>query len=402
MAFDPDFADNGYVYLQYTDDSTNNQLSRFTLGDDGMTLDPESEHPILYLVQPHTAHNGNWIGFGPDGYLYYTTGDGGNQHDPGNNGQDTSTLLGSILRLDVRNDADDFPMDPDTNYGIPENNPFVDKDGRDEIWAFGVRNPWRASFDRDTGDFYIGDTSQDTWEEVNFIAADSIGGENFGWRLREGFVETPTGGVGGPKTPDMVDPVYAYFHGNGPFEGHSVIGGYVYRGPVESDDIQGQYIFSDWVTGGVWSIEVDPATRLMVDGSLRDWTAELVPDVGSLTQIAGYGEDNEGNLYFVSISGNIFKLVSLPPPGDGNGDGWVDGLDYVLWAINFGTHPGPDGDISDGDYNDDGWVDGLDYVVWADNFGAHSATTVPEPGTGGLFVAALVCGIGARRRVRFV
>ncbi|MEZ6071449.1 MAG: PQQ-dependent sugar dehydrogenase [Pirellulales bacterium] len=312
MAFDPEFADNGYVYLQYIDSARNNQLSRFTLNGAGTGLDPASEYPILYLEQPTTAHNGDWIGFGPDGYLYYTTGDGGDQHDPNNNGQDTSTLLGSILRLDVRNGADDFPSDPLANYGIPATNPFVGQAGRDEIFAFGVRNPWRASFDRLTGDFYIGDTSQNTWEEVNFIAAGSAGGENFGWRLREGYVATPTGGVGGPKTPDMVDPVYAYHHGGGPLEGNSVIGGYVYRGPSGVTALQGQYFFSDYVTDHYWSIEVDPATGLMVEGSLRDWTARLRPDVGSLSQIAGYGEDNLGNLYFVSLNGNVFMLVPEP------------------------------------------------------------------------------------------
>jgi hypothetical protein len=312
VAFDPDFANNGYVYVQYTDDLTNNRLSRFSLNDNGIGLDPTSEHQILYIEQPHTAHNGDWIGFGHDGMLYYTTGDGGNQHDTFNNAQNTSTLLGSVLRLDVTNARDDFPADPDANYGIPAGNPFVGVDGRDEIWAFGVRNPWRASFDRETGDFYIGDTSQDTWEEVNFISASSAGGENFGWRLREGFVATPTGGVGGPKTPDMVDPVYAYHHGSGPLEGNSVIGGYVYRGPVQADGVQGQYFFSDWVNNRVWSIEVDPATSLMVDGSLRDWTDTLRPDVGSLTQIAGYGEDNLGNLYMVSLSGSIYMLIPEP------------------------------------------------------------------------------------------
>ena len=150
-------------------------------------------------------------------------------------------------------------------------------EGRDEIWAYGLRNPWRASFDRATGDLYIGDTSQDTWEEVNFIPAGSDGGQNFGWRLREGFEATPTGGVGGPKTPEMVDPAYAYRHGNGPFQGDSVIGGYVYRGPIGSELLQGQYFFTDWVTNRVWSLEVDPATGFMAADSLRDWTARVAP-----------------------------------------------------------------------------------------------------------------------------
>lgn len=315
VAFDPNYAENGFVYVQYTDRSSpvpNNRLSRFTLLEDGSSLDPASELQILYVEQPTSAHNGDWIGFGPDGMLYYTLGDGGNQHDPDNNAQDTSTLLGGVLRLDVTDGRDDFPDDPDANYGIPTDNPFVGSEGRDEIWAYGLRNPWRASFDRLTGDFYIGDTSQDTWEEVNFIPADSDGGENFGWRLREGFVATPTGGVGGPKTPEMVDPVYAYHHGNGPLEGSSVIGGHVYRGPIASELLQGQYFFTDFVTNRVWSLEVDPATGLMAAESLHDWTAELRPVVGSLRNIVGQGEDNLGNLYFVSLDGAVYKLIPEP------------------------------------------------------------------------------------------
>ena len=313
-AFDPNFAVNGYVYVQYTAESNEqfppNQLSRFTLRPDGSGLDPTSEHKILYIDQPHSAHNGDWIGFGPDGMLYYTTGDGGNQHDPGNNGQDTTTLRGSVLRIDVT--RDDFPADPEANYGIPSDNPFVGTAGRDEIWAHGLRNPWRASFDRATGDFYIGDTSQDTWEEVNFISASSSGGENFGWRLREGFVSTPTGGVGGEKTPDMVDPVYAYRHGSRPNQGDSVIGGYVYRGPIESELLQGQYFFSDWVNNRIWSIEVDSSTGLMVDESFRDWTTDFQPDLGSLSGIASWGEDNEGNLYMLNLGGDIFRITEIP------------------------------------------------------------------------------------------
>lgn len=314
VAFDPKFDDNGYVYVQYTDRSPrpNNRLSRFTMMADGSGLDPNSEHQILYVVQPHTAHNGNWIGFGPDGMLYFTLGDGGDQNDPNNSGQDTSTLLGSVLRLDVTDGRDDFPNDPAANYGIPADNPFVGVDGRDEIWAHGLRNPWRASFDRLTGDFYIGDTSQDTWEEVNFISASSSGGENFGWRLREGFVATPTGGVGGPKTPEMIDPAYAYHHGNGAFEGNSIIGGHVYRGPVQSPLLQGQYFFTDWTANTLWSIEVDSETGLMVEGSQRDWTGRLWPDEGSLNSIGGQGEDNLGNLYLLSLSGDVYKFVPEP------------------------------------------------------------------------------------------
>ncbi|MCA9185558.1 MAG: PQQ-dependent sugar dehydrogenase [Pirellulaceae bacterium] len=316
VAFDPNFDSNGHVYVQYTDQSPrpNNRLSRFSMKSDGSGLDPASELQILYVEQPHTAHNGDWIGFGPDGMLYYTLGDGGNQHDPNGSGQDLNSLLAKVLRIDVT--RDDFPSDPGANYGIPADNPFVGTAGRDEIWAYGFRNPWRASFDRATGDLYIGDVGQDTWEEVNFIA-NGDGGNNFGWRLREGFEATPTGGIGGPKTPDMVDPVYAYHHGGGADQGNSVTGGIVYRGPIQSDGVQGQYFFSDFVNNRVWSLEVDRSTGLMVPDSFHDWTSQLQPDVGSLSSIVSFGEDNQGNMYLVSIGGSIYKLYQEPPEPTG-------------------------------------------------------------------------------------
>ena len=313
MAFDPDYANNGFVFLQYTDSSGDNHLSRFSSLNSNQ-LDPNSEHPILFLEQPHTAHNGDWIGFGPDDMLYFTTGDGGDQHDPNNSGQDTSTLLGSLLRIDVTSGIDDFPGDPATNYHIPADNPFVGQTGRDEIFAHGFRNPWKASFDRLTGDLYIGDVGQDRFEEINFISVSSDGGENFGWRLREGFGATQTGGVGGPL-PGAVDPVYAYAHGGGPLQGNSVTGGYVYRGPIES--LQGKYFFADFVSNNIWSIEVDSSTGLMVPDSLINWTSQLAPDEGNLSGIASFGEDALGNVYMLSLfSGDIFKIDAEPvqPP----------------------------------------------------------------------------------------
>ncbi len=298
MAFDPDFATNGFVYFNYTFNTNppaDNQLSRFSLLNSNQ-LDPSSEQPILFLQQPHTAHNGDWIGFGPDDMLYFTTGDGGDQHDPQNSGQNKNSLLGKVLRIDVTSGIDDFPSDPAANYHIPPDNPFVGMDGRDEVFAQGFRNPWKASFDRLTGDLYIGDVGQDRFEEINFISASSNGGENFGWRLREGFGATQTGGVGGPL-PGAEDPVYAYAHGSGPLQGNSVTGGYVYRGPIAS--LQGKYFFADFTSNNIWSLEVNPTTGLMVPGSLINWTkhAGSGPGQGSLNGIASFGEDALGNVY---------------------------------------------------------------------------------------------------------
>jgi glucose/arabinose dehydrogenase len=315
MAFDPDYANNGFVYLQYTFNTNppaDNQLSRFSLLNSNQ-LNPNSEQKLLFLEQPHTAHNGDWIGFGPDDMLYFSTGDGGDQHDPQNSGQNKNSLLGKVLRIDVASGIDDFPGDPAANYHIPPDNPFVGVDGRDEVFAQGFRNPWKASFDRLTGDLYIGDVGQDSFEEINFISASSNGGENFGWRLREGFGPTPTGGVGGPL-PGAVNPVYAYPHGNGPLQGNSVTGGYVYRGPIQS--LQGKYFFADFTSNNIWSLEVNPSTGLMVPGSLIHWRNQLVPDQGSLNAIASFGEDALGNLYIVSLSGSIFRIDAEPvqPP----------------------------------------------------------------------------------------
>jgi hypothetical protein len=315
MAFDPDYATNGFVYLQYTFNTNppaDNQLSRFSSLNSNQ-LDPNSEHKILFLQQPHTAHNGDWIGFGPDDMLYYTTGDGGDQHDPNNSGQNKNSLLGKVLRIDVTSGIDDFPSNPAANYHIPPDNPFVGQDGRDEVFAQGFRNPWKASFDRLTGDLYIGDVGQDRFEEINFIPASSNGGENFGWRLREGFGATQTGGVGG-TLPGAKDPVYAYAHGNGPLQGNSITGGYVYRGPIPS--LQGKYFFADFTSNNIWSLEVNPATGLMVPGSLIHWRNTLAPDQGSLNSIGSFGEDALGNVYIVSLSGSIYKIDAEPvqPP----------------------------------------------------------------------------------------
>ncbi len=303
LAFHPDYATNGYFYVYFTA-AGRSQLVRYTrsLADPNLA-DPGSAHPIFSIAQPTTAHNGGWVGFGPDGFLYLPLGDGGLREDPDNNSQTiVNNLLGTVLRLDV--DGDDFPADTERNYAIPPTNPFVGVEGDDEIWAYGLRNPFRSSFDRLTGDFYIADVGMNTREEIDFQAAASTGGENYGWRLREGTIATP-GPVGGPQPPDGVDPIYDYTHGSGEDQGFAVIGGYVYRGPVVS--LRGKYFFGDFVNERIWSIEHDGVAVT----EFLDWTTTFVPDVGAINQIVGFGEDGVGNLYIVDRGGEVFQVVGL-------------------------------------------------------------------------------------------
>ena len=181
MAFHPQYQSNGFFYVNYTNQPNgDNVVARYQVTADPDVADPDSAQVVITMPQDHVIHNLEWIGFGPnDGYLYLAAG----ENNIGARAQDLDSLEGKILRLDV--DSDDFPGDPERNYGIPPDNPFVGVDGADEIWAYGLRNPWRCSFDRETGDFYIADVGSATWEEVNFQPADSTGGENYGWKCKE-------------------------------------------------------------------------------------------------------------------------------------------------------------------------------------------------------------------------
>ena len=204
--------------------------------------------------------------------------------------------------------------DSTRNYGIPSDNPFVDETGDDEIWAYGLRNPWRNSFDRETGDLYIGDVGQGSREEIDYQPASSSGGENYGWRLREGTIATPATGIGGAKPADAVDPIYEYPRGTGDLEGRSVTGGYVYRGPIQS--LQGTYFFADFINNRIWSLRHDGSNPSNFDGTnyvdFTDWTEMLEPDVGTINSIASFGEDALGNLYIVDLGGEIFMVIPEP------------------------------------------------------------------------------------------
>jgi MYXO-CTERM domain-containing protein len=329
LAFHPDYASNGVFFVSYTDPSWATNVVRYTVSADPDVADPESAELVLRLAQPQTNHNGGWIGFGPepDGALYVPLGDGGGGHDDDaghtpavGNGQDPGVLLGKILRLDVEGD-DDYPADDERNYAIPPDNPFVGEAGvLPEIWALGLRNPWRASFDRETGDLWLGDVGQDTREEIDFQPAASPGGENYGWRLREGTQVTPN--VGGAEPEGHVNPVYEYAHAPGSCQtiggSGSVTGGYAYRGPVA--ELQGLYFFGDFCQGFVRSLRFDGSDPADFDGTnfdeLTTWTGtpEFAPDAGSIGRVASFGEDGAGNLYVVDYDGDLFRVPEPAGP----------------------------------------------------------------------------------------
>lgn len=340
LAFHPAYADNGLFYVNFTDSSGRTNVRSYQVSDDPNVADASSAQTLMRFNQPEGNHNGGWLGFSPnDDYLYISSGDGGganDRHGVNGNSQDiTNNLLGKMLRIDVN--GDDFPADSIRNYAIPDSNPFVGAEGDDEIWSYGLRNPWRASFDRQNGDLYIGDVGQGELEEIDYQPGTSLGGENYGWRLREGSIATP--GVGGALPPGAVDPIFEYTHDqNG---GFSVTGGYVYRGPLE--ELQGQYFFADYVTNNVWSIEHDGTTTTnVIDRN------GITPDAGAVSSISAFGEDNQGNLYIVSLDGDVFRLedvietIELVPAGstwsyldDGSDQGtdWIDpSFDDSQWS----------------------------------------------------------------------
>jgi Ca2+-binding RTX toxin-like protein len=255
----------------------------------------------VILTIPHrdaSNHNGGWMSFGPDGYLYISVGDGGGAGDPGNDAQDTSSLLGKILRI---------APDGHGGYDIPPANPFADGvGGAEEVYDYGLRNPFRASFDRETGDFYIGDVGQNAWEEIDFVADGTGGGLNFGWRWFEGTHDFQ----GHHSTDGITMPVVEYPHGRDEFEGNVVTGGYVYRGPAGG---QGLYFFTDFGSGNLWTIRVN-------DGEAVDFlnhNDQIDIDAGSLSNISSFAEDGEGRLYAISLSGDVYLITPSEAVGDG-------------------------------------------------------------------------------------
>lgn len=298
----PDFAASGTFYIYSTNLAGDIELRRYrTFAGNRDQADPATGDIILAFPHPgFSNHNGGWIGFGPDNLLYIGVGDGGGGGDPLDNGQNATTLLGKLLRIDPASDG--FPADPLRDYAIPAGNPFAGGGGRPEIWALGLRNPFRNSFDFATGNLFIGDVGQNAVEEIDLMRPGD-GGANFGWAFREG---TRVFKAGGPAS--LVPPVTEYEHGAGPRQGNSVTGGYVYRGPVES--LRGQYIFADFVSGNIWSV---PVGQLVVGMILPSSAYTLrrdgfAPNAGAIGNIASFGVDQAGNLYIVDYDGEIFRI----------------------------------------------------------------------------------------------
>jgi glucose/arabinose dehydrogenase len=295
LAFAPDFLKSGRYYVNYTDKTPEKltRIVRFTSKDLKSTT-PDSGEVLMKYPSEASNHNGGWVGFGPDNMLYIANGDGGSANDPHKHGQALDTYLGKILRIDVS---------PQSAYKVPSDNPFVtDKTAKPEIWAYGLRNPWRCSFDRATGDFWIGDVGQNKWEEIDYMPAGKGSGANYGWSLREGDKETPQKGTGGPLPKDAVEPVYTYDHGGKENQGFSVTGGYLYRGAIK--ELKGRYVFGDYQNPRIWSFQMKNGKV----SDFKDHTKSLQPEGGRINLIASFAEDNQGELYVVDHSGAIYKI----------------------------------------------------------------------------------------------
>ncbi len=280
LAFHPDFPTNGAFYINYTDLQGGTVVARYYVDAENPDIaDASSGQIIFQLSQPYANHNGGHIEFGPDGYLYIALGDGGSANDPLGAGQNRQLLLGSLLRIDV---------DGAAPYAIPPTNPFVgDASARAEIWAYGLRNVWRFSFDRATGDMYMADVGQNQWEEINFQPADSAGGENYGWNVWEGKHI-----FAGGTAPNHVPPIYEYSHSFG----CSVTGGNIYRGEAIAE-LEAVYLFGDWCSGRIW-------------GAWRDhelnWQADELMKTG--IPISSFGEDEAGEVYVIDYGGALYRF----------------------------------------------------------------------------------------------
>ena len=284
MAFHPDYAENGFFYVNYTDTNGDTRVERYRVSADRNRADAGSARLVLGVEQPFSNHNGGLVTFGPDGMLYVGMGDGGGGGDPRGHGQDPATLLGSILRIDV---------DGAAPYAIPPDNPFVGQAGkRPEIWATGVRNPWRFAFDRQAGLIYVADVGQGQWEEVHVAPADS-GGINYGWNVMEGaHCYQPSSGC---NRNGLHVPQFEYSHA----DGCSITGGFVYRGRALSA-LRGHYFYGDYCEGWVRSFRY-------ANGRVSD---ERTWEVGDVGNVLSFGEDADGELYLTSSNGRVYRFVA--------------------------------------------------------------------------------------------
>ena len=310
LDFDPNYSTNGYFYVKYNNNGGDTIIARYSVSaGDPDIADPNSAQIIMQIDQPAPNHNGGDIHFGPDGFLYIGMGDGGGSNDNagnGNNAQNKANLLGAMLRIDVSSNEPMFYDSFETSnkcginstpgsYRIPQDNPFInDENSCAEIWSYGLRNPYRFSFDKQTGDMLIGDVGQNAFEEVNFQPASSKGGENYGWVCREGAHSHLTNFCNGSEV--FTDPVIDLPQNAD--DGCSVMGGYVYRGTA-IPAIQGQYIFADYCNGRI----------NFTSPIVGNWTYELLVDLSNF-QLIGFGEDEEGEVYYI-FGNQIFKFVPI-------------------------------------------------------------------------------------------
>ncbi len=311
LAFHPDYATNGRFYVNYTDTAGDTRIVEYRVSSDPDVADPATARTVLTVDQPYGNHNGGMIDFGPDGYLYIPLGDGGSGGDPLENAENPSTLLGSILRID--------PLAA-TPYGVPADNPFVGGGGAPEVWVYGVRNPWRTSFDPVTGDLYVADVGQNAREEVTVVAPGD-GGANLGWDTLEGSLcyEPSTGcSASGTKLPVLE---YATS------EGCAITGGYVYRGS-EIPELAGRYLYGDYCGGWIRSFTYTGGAAT----DLQDWTAEL----GTFPWLSSFGTDGFGELYFTTLTGTVYKIV----PGTTRlfgADRYATSVEISRWAYPSGA-----------------------------------------------------------------
>jgi glucose/arabinose dehydrogenase len=283
VAFPPDYATSGLFYVDYTNASGDSVIARYRVSADPDLADPESAEVLLTVEQPYANHNGGQLAFGPDGFLYIGFGDGGSGGDPEDNAQNPATLLGKMLRIDVSRPG---------AYGIPLDNPFVGKTAyRAEIWALGLRNPWRFSFDRSTGELYIADVGQSAWEEIDVEPA-GTGGRNYGWNRFEGT--HPYRSDAKRDAEGFTMPVVEYARD----AGQSVTGGFVYRG-TQSPALAGVYFYADYSSGRLWALH----------RAGTGWETTLVAETGR--KIAGFGHDDTGEVFVIDVErGDVLRLVS--------------------------------------------------------------------------------------------